>query len=99
MRLLQTESHEREEEMKVIIDSEGDLFCPVCGSSRVYTLKVNTQGAFCRNCNRELEVVEGLFAEVEKKKKKSKGSGVIAPPAYRYGYRWWVPRVQRTRFE
>ena len=54
--------------------------CPKCGSGWL-TWRHLAEKWYCRACHH-------IFKTVAQEKPKAKGSGIVAPPAYRYGYRW-----------
>jgi predicted amidophosphoribosyltransferase len=63
--------------------------CPSCKQSRLRAL---TETYFCSNCGLTFKHAEAVTdAQLAARKLKVvavAGSGVIAPPAYRYGFRW-----------
>lgn len=61
---------------------------PICPKCRRHSLRELDGGNYaCRNCGVRYSKEQVIFVE-----RKTKGSGVIAPSAYRYGFANWGRR-------
>lgn len=63
---------------------------PICPKCRRHSLReLENNNYACQNCRMRFSKEQVIFVE------RKKGSGVIAPPAYRYGYANWTRGSRR----